>query len=103
MSVFVIYTFDITDPEAYKKYLPDNAPVFFKTLSAHGGEIMFADPEATYLKGEKRQVNVGFKFPSVEAYKAWDNDPEYATIKGFRLDASDNYTVFIANEFVAPN
>jgi uncharacterized protein (DUF1330 family) len=102
MSIYAIFTYNVTNPELYSKYMPGSAPVILGTISKHGGTVIFADSEANYIDGEAKIMNVCIKFPSEDAFHAWENDPEYAEAKGYRLGASDNYTIFLAKEFTLP-
>ena len=102
MSVYAILTYNITDSERFAQYVPGSAPAIFGTIAKHGGEVIFADGEANYIAGESKMMNVGIKFPSEDALHAWENDPEYAEAKSHRLASSDNYTIFVAKEFVPP-
>lgn len=102
MSVYAVFTYNITNPEAYQKYMPGSAPAIMGTIAKHGGQIIFATPEAKYLAGDAKHMSVCIKFPSEEAVHAWENDPEYAQAKEFRLAASTDYDVLIAPEFVMP-
>jgi len=100
MAVYLIFTYNITDPERFSQYIPDSAPAVFGTIAKHGGQVIFADDEASYIDGESKMMCVGIKFPSEEAIHSWENDPDYAEAKSHRLASSDNYTTFVAKEFV---
>lgn len=102
MSVYAVFTYNITNPEAYQKYMPGSAPAIMGTIAKHGGQIVFATPNAKYEAGNAKHMNVCIKFPSEEAVHAWENDPEYAEARGFREAASTDYDVFIAEEFAMP-
>ena len=102
MAVYAVFTYDILDPERYAQYAPGSMPILVATLAKHGGEITFADPNATYDEGEKKHMSVCIKFPSAEAVHAWENDPEYAPAKAHRVASTGNYTVFIAQAFQPP-
>jgi uncharacterized protein (DUF1330 family) len=94
MPVHAVFTYDITDPERYAKYNPGNLAIVGSTIARHGGSIVFAGP-ATYLDGESKMANVCLCFPTQEAFTHWSNDPEYVAIKSDRIEASNNYTVFL--------
>ena len=100
MSVFAVFTYNVTDPERYAQYNPGSLPIVGATIAKHGGEIVFADGDAIYEAGDKKHVNVCIKFPDEAALHAWMEDPEYGAIKGHRVEASDNYTVFFVEKKV---
>lgn len=83
---------DVSDAEAYKKYIAANGVAFAKygaRFLVRGGE--FLNPE-----GKTRSRNVVMEFPSYEAAKACYASPEYAEAMKFRKSASDGDIVIIA-------
>ena len=78
----------------YAKYNPGNLSVVGSTVAKHGGEFIFAGP-ATYVEGQAKMANVCIRFPTMDAFKGWSDDPEYGAIKGDRVESSNNYTVFL--------
>ena len=99
MSVYIIATYDITDPEGYEPYVPGVIPL----LQKHGVEILVADYEPKTLEGESRGVNVVLRFESEEAAMAWYHDPDYEPVKKIRLDSSSRGTLTLAKQFVPPS
>ena len=63
MYVYMIASYDISDPEKYEGYVPGVMPL----LQKHGAEIVVADFEAKTIEGQGRGVNVVLKFESEEA------------------------------------
>ena len=55
------------------------------------------------IEGQSRGVNVVLKFESEETAMNWYNDPDYQPVKKVRVDATENGTVLLANEFVPPS
>ena len=98
MSVYVIGTYDITDPKGYEGYVPGVVPLLLK----HGAEILVADYQAEALEGRAPGVNVVLKFPSEEAARNWYNDPAYIPVKQIRLKSCQNGAIVMAKEFKAP-
>ena len=98
MSVYVIATYDITDPKGYEGYVPGVVAL----LQKHGAEILVADYEAQALEGRSPGVNVVVRFPSEEAARNWYNDPAYGPVKQIRLNSSQNGAIIMAKEFKAP-
>ena len=95
MSVYLVITYDVTDPERYADYNPGSLPGIQSTLRKHGGAVVFAGPPES-LKGEPTHVAVGLTFPDADAANAWLDDPEYAEAKAIRLEATDNIVSYIA-------
>lgn len=95
MSVYVIATYDIEDPEGYEGYVPGVAPL----LERHGADILAADYEADVLEGEGRGVNVVLRFDSKETARNWYNDPDYGPVRQIRLDSTTNGSIVLAEEF----
>jgi uncharacterized protein (DUF1330 family) len=98
MAVYIIASYDIEDPEAYKGYVPGVLPL----LEKHGAEILVADYGATTIEGQGREVNVVLKFESNEAAINWYNDSDYGPVKNMRLNSTKNGTLILAKHFVPP-
>lgn len=98
MSVYVIVSYDIVDPDGYESYVPGVLPL----LEKHGGKVVVADFEARTLEGPERSVEVVLRFPSEDAAMAWYEDPEYAALKELRFDTCEKNRIVLAREFVAP-
>jgi len=99
MSVYVIASYDIEDPEGYEGYVPGVRPLSQK----HGAEVLVADYEAKTIEGQGRGVNVVLKFESEAAAMNWYNDPDYGPVKKIRLDSTTNGTIILAKQFVPPS
>ncbi len=99
MSVYIIASYDIEDPEEYAAYVPGVRAL----LQKHGAEILVADYEAKTIEGQDRGVNVVLKFESEAAAMNWYNDPDYGPVKKIRLDSTTNGTVILAKQFVPPS
>ena len=99
MSIYLIATYDITDPKGYEGYVPGVVPLIHK----HGGEILVADYQAQALEGGAHGVNVVLKFASEEAARNFYDDPAYGPVKQIRLNSSQNGAIVMAKEFKAPS
>lgn len=99
MSVYFIASYDVTDPETYKDYVPGVIPL----LQKHGAEILVADYETKTLEGKECAVNVVLRFESEEAAMNWYNDPDYEPVKKIRLDSTSNGTATLTKQFVPPS
>jgi len=98
MPAYVIVSYDIVDPAAYEAYVPGVLPL----LAKHGAEVLVAEYDATALEGDRRGVHVVLRFPSVEAARAWYDDPAYEPVKKIRLGSCAHGSVVLANAFVPP-
>jgi len=99
MSVYVIASYDIENPEGYEGYVPGVRPL----LQKHSAEILVADYEAKTIEGQGRGVNVVLKFESEAAAMNWYNDPDYGPVKQIRLDSTTSGTMILAKQFVPPS
>lgn len=95
MACFIISHYDVTDPDKYQQYVAAVIP----TLLKHGAEVLVADNMAKPLEGNPAHVHVVLKFPDDAAANAWYNDPDYLQIKPLRVEATDNTSMIIAEEF----
>lgn len=74
---------DVSDPEAYKKYVAANA----KAFSKFGARFLVRGGSFRAAEGEARQRNVVIEFPSYQAaLDCWDS-PEYKEAMAHRLGA----------------
>jgi uncharacterized protein (DUF1330 family) len=95
MTAYLIATYDVTDPEQFAGYSPGSIGLIGRTIAKHGGQtLVAAEPET--VTGEDRQRMVVIRFPSVEAARAWTEDPEYAPAKAIRLASTANTSMLIA-------
>lgn len=101
MSAYLSFTYNVTDPEGYAKYNPGSLPAIMQTLAAHGGEVLAAGKDGTWVH-DKRHVIVLLKFPSVDAAQAWLDDPDYASAKAMRLASTADIHGYIMPEFQMP-
>ena len=74
---------DVTDPEAYKKYVIANGPVF----ASHGARFLIRGGQFAAVEGLARSRNVVIEFPSYRAALEWYHAPEYVEAMALRLDA----------------
>ncbi len=99
MSVYVIASYDIEDPEEYEGYVTGVRTLIKK----NGAEVLVADYEAKTIEGLGRGVNFVLKFESESAPINWYNDPDYGPVKKIRLDSTTNGTIILAKQFVPPS
>lgn len=91
MSVILLVSYNVSDPEGFAAYNPGSLPTIGSTVAKHGGEIVFAGaPEV--LRGDAPSASVGITFPDADAAKAWLDDPDYAEAKAIRLATTDTIT-----------
>ena len=98
MAVFYIGTYDIVDPEQFKKY----PPLVMALLPKHGGVVLASDTNAFVVEGTKKTMNAIIRFPSRDAALALYNDPDYQEAKRIRQASTSNVSMVIVEEFVMP-
>lgn len=74
---------DVTDPDAYKKYVEANAAAFAK----YGARFIVRGGRFEAVEGNARSRNVVIEFPDYEAALQCFNSPEYALAMEFRKSA----------------
>ena len=82
---------DVTDPQAYKKYVQANAEAFAK----FGARFLVRGGEFECVEGRARARSVVIEFPSYQAALDCYRSPEYRRAMGFRRDASEADIVII--------
>jgi uncharacterized protein (DUF1330 family) len=97
MAVYYIGTYDIIDPEAFKKY----PPVVLALLPKYGGEVLASDTAALLVEGTARTMNAIIRFPSKEAALGLYNDPAYQEAKRIRQASTRNTSMVVVDEFQA--
>jgi len=95
---YFVATYDVTNPEAYQAYVQGVVPL----LQKHNAEILCADYEAETIEGATRGVTIVLRFPSMQAAKAWYEDPEYKPVLLIRLDNTTIGAASFAKQFVMP-
>ena len=94
MAVYYIGTYDIVDPEQFKKY----PPLVMTLLPKYGGVILASDTQATVVEGTGRTMNAVIRFPSKEAALGLYNDPDYQEAKRIRQSSTKNISMVLAEE-----
>jgi len=81
---YIIGRVDVTDPEAYKKYVAANGVAFAK----YGARFLVRGGRFEAVEGAARSRNVVIEFPSYEAALDCYRSPEYAEAMVHRLGAA---------------
>ena len=102
MPGYMIATYDVTDPEGYAKYSPGSLETIMGTIAKHGGKVLVAGGEAHWYAGERKAVVV-VEFPTFEAAKAWEEDPEYGEVRGLRIESTSNRVELVVDGFKPPS
>jgi uncharacterized protein (DUF1330 family) len=76
---------DVTNPDAYKKYVEGTAEAFAK----FGAKFLARGGRTEALEGKARARNVIIEFESVEKAVACYNSPEYQRARAHRVGAAD--------------
>jgi uncharacterized protein (DUF1330 family) len=98
MAVYLINSYDITNPDEYKTYGPKVLPI----LRRYGAEVLASDVSGVAIEGKPKTMNAIIKFPSEEAVHQCYEDPEYAEVKKIRHNSTRNCTMVVVKEFVYP-
>lgn len=82
MTVQALAMITVTDKETLGAYREKAA----EALAKHGGSVVAADPDVTVLEaaGDTPNIAALLSFPSVDAAKAWREDPALADIHALR-------------------
>ncbi|MGE0258174.1 MAG: DUF1330 domain-containing protein [Alphaproteobacteria bacterium] len=82
--VYFVGEIEVTDPEGYaREYLPKAREI----IKAHGGQLLASGGAAgsgnqvIAVDGEPPKRVVIYKYPSVDAVRAWRNDPAYEQVR----------------------
>jgi len=82
--VYFVGRIEVTDPEGYaKEYLPRAREI----IKAHGGQLLAAGGAAgrgnqvIAVDGEPPKRVVIYKYDSIDAVRAWRNDPAYEEVR----------------------
>jgi uncharacterized protein (DUF1330 family) len=92
MAVYYIGTYDIVDPDQFKRY----PPLVMALLPKYGGEILASDTQAYVVEGTGRTMNAIIRFPSKEAALGLYNDPDYQEAKRIRQASAKNFSMVLA-------
>lgn len=96
MAAYFILTQDFTDLERFRQeYVPKVLPFIAK----HDGEVVVASFDAKPLQGNPPKGVVVIKFPSEQALRGWENDPDYKPVKEVRLALTTNANAVLAPAF----
>jgi uncharacterized protein (DUF1330 family) len=97
MATFYIGSYDIVDPDEFRKY----PPLVLALLPRHGGEVLASDTSGVLVEGAMRTMNAIIRFPSKEAALALYNDPAYQEAKRIRQASTRNVSMVLVEEFAA--
>jgi uncharacterized protein (DUF1330 family) len=97
MAVFYVGSYDIIDPDEFKKY----PPVVMALLPKYGGVVLASDTAASLVEGTARSMNAIIRFPSKEAALGLYNDPAYQEAKRVRQASTKNISMVLVEEFDA--
>jgi uncharacterized protein (DUF1330 family) len=81
---YIIGRVDVTNPEAYLKYVAANGAPFAK----FGARFLVRGGQHEAVEGEARSRNVVIEFPSYQAALDCYRSPEYAEAMAHRLGAA---------------
>lgn len=87
---FVLYEFDVKDPEAFKSY----APKVRASLKDYKGEFVMREKVASLFGGTPSNLSV-ISFPSVDDARKWLGSPELAKLNEARGKIADVRTYLV--------
>ena len=102
MAAYLIASYDVSDPDEFAKYNPGSLPVIMQTIQKHGGKVLAAGGPAEWFAGDRHALVI-IEFPTVDAAKAWEDDPDYAPAKAIRVASTTNRVEVITAAFVPPS
>jgi uncharacterized protein (DUF1330 family) len=82
---------DVSDLDAYKRYIAANGPVFAK----FGAHFLVRAGAFEAVEGTSRQRNIVIEFPSYTAALDCWHSPEYQEIRKLRADAATSDLIVI--------
>ena len=93
MTVYFVFTVRVTDDS----WLPDYAANVHELAAKHGGKYLSRSANITTIEGEPPDADVMalIEFPSMEAARAWLDDPEYAPYLEARIAGTVSKAVII--------
>ncbi|MDA0306224.1 MAG: DUF1330 domain-containing protein [Proteobacteria bacterium] len=92
MPAYIIVQVEVTDPETYKTYAAQVAPI----LQQYGGEFLVRGGGMEILEGDWPYPRVVvLKFPDMERAKAWHASAEYEAPKALRQSASKGNMIVV--------
>ena len=94
MAVLYIGTYDIVDPEQFRKY----PPLVMALLPKYGGTVLASDTEGFLVEGTARTMNAVIRFPSNEAALGLYHDPDYQEAKRIRQASTTNVSMVLVKE-----
>jgi uncharacterized protein (DUF1330 family) len=97
MSAYLVFSYTITDPDAYQAYPPAAMP----TLAGHDVEVLVADYASEVKEGSPAPITVVLRFESRDAANGWYDSDAYKAIRHLRTDNTDG-SVVLCDGFVMP-
>ena len=102
---FLIGQIDVTNPDGYaKEYLPKAREI----IKAHGGKLVASagaaasGTQVVAVDGEPPKRVVIYMYPSLEALKAWRNDPAYVKVRAVGEKYATYHTFAVEGAATAP-
>lgn len=78
-------------PTDRDRFMADYAMPLQAHNAAHGVEVLAGDPAPRVIEGTPPEcLNVLLKFPSMDAFDAWYDAPDYQPLKQIRIDTTDH-------------
>ena len=98
MSAYLIFRFEITDPEPYGRYVSQVGPI----LISRGAQALVVNGDGWVLEGPPPGMTVVIQFASEEEAMAFYDSAEYAPLSELRHSCTRNGSCILAPGFVMP-
>lgn len=97
VMIKIVALLEILDPDAFREY----EIKAIKVMKKYEGRLLAAfEPEGT----ESTSADIGevhyIKFPTLDAYRKYKEDPTLAQLSGLRKKAISNATIFVSGKLV---
>jgi uncharacterized protein (DUF1330 family) len=93
MAAYLVVNYDITDPEGYRSYQQQAAPVMA------GGKLLVLDPASEPMEGSPGAQTVIIEYPDKETALAAYRSSDYQAVVGIRHGATENGRAVIVDGF----
>ena len=92
MPAYVLAQGRVEDPEKLKQYLAGAGG----TLAPHSAKVLVYTESPEVIEGEvTNNRTVLIEFPTMADAKAWYDSPDYAAVRGFRIEGAPGTLVML--------
>ncbi len=92
MAAYVLAQGRVVDEEKLNQYLAGAGG----TLAPHNAKVLVYTMTPEVVEGEvENNRTVLIEFPDMDSAKAWYNSPDYAAVRGFRMEGAPGTLVLL--------